>query len=464
MKVEDVIATGGDERIELRENGLNKYFVNPVQYKGVFNRGSCTCNVLTDGGYEAAQKILDRLDTESYDALRRDQEKRFRELIEFGDGDRFQIFYSPSGSDLSYYPILFARLIHPDKDIYSVLTAPEELGTGSIVAMAGKFFAEKNQFGDAIPTGELVDPAIKITQKSFSARDDNGHIIDHRNAILKELKKVHKDHAVLSNLVIGSKSGIYDNVAIVPSAPDGVMWVVDMCQFRATKSLVHELIDLNCMVQITGSKFYGGPPFCGAILIPNDIIAQVKYWDPEIIKPFARIFSKYDMPASLPELRNQFPEYNNYGLLARWEVAMSEIEKLSVYKTYSVLSSISKWNEFVMGQLIENNQYFEPMPDQDITNKTIISFRCKHQDGRFLSDEELRHLHKTLTLGKFDGFGNGVDRVIIGQPVKYRDRSFIRIALGSSDLRWLMNNDFDFYNDKRLVQVIIATLKELYWK
>ena len=462
LPVEDVIATGGDERIVLRENGLNKYFVNPAEYKGVLNRGSCTCNVLTDDGHRAAQAMLDRLQHESYAALRKDQEERFRELIEFTELDRFQIFWSVSGSDLSYYPILFARLIHPDKDIYNVLTAPEELGTGSIVAMAGRYFSEQNQFGRPVPTGELIDPNIRITQKTFTARDSQGYIIDHRKAILKELKKVHKSHAVLANLVIGSKSGIYDNINIVPSAPDGVMWVVDMCQFRATKSHVHELIDLNCMVLITGSKFYGAPPFCGAILVPNDLIAQVKHWDPEIIRPFASIFSKYDIPDSLPELRNCFQEYDNYGLLARWEVALSEIEKLSRYKTYSVLSGISKWNEFVMQELAACEDCFEPMPDQDLTNKTIISFRCKHRDGTYLSDDELKVLHQELTLGTYTRL-EGYHKVIIGQPVKYKDRSFIRLALGSHDLRGLMANDFDFRNEHRLVGIIRETLHRLFW-
>lgn len=462
MRVEDVIASGGDERIELSESGLNKYFANPVEYKGVFNRGSCTCNVLTDRGYIAAQNILDRAENEDYDKLRQEQAERLRNYIEFENQEKFQVFFSPSGSDLSYFPILFARLLHPDKEIYNILTCPEELGTGSIVAMAGKYFAKKNQFGDAVPTGELIDPSLSIYQKPYPARNNLGEINDHRLEILKELKQVNNDYAVLANLVIGSKSGIYDNVSIVPDAPDGIIWVVDLCQFRATKSLVHELIDLNCMVLITGSKFYGAPPFCGAILIPNDIINRVQNWDPDIIAPFANIFSKYDIPSQYAELRQVLPDFKNYGLLSRWEVALSEIQEMSSIKTYSVLSSISKWNAFVMAKLEENQQYFQPMPDQDLTNKTIISFQCKHPDGSMLTDLELKELHKSITLSEHSGL-QGYNRVITGQPVKYVDRSFIRIALGSSDLRWLMDNDFDFHNDSRLVDIFVEHLRKLFW-
>ena len=45
MDINDIVK-GGDERITLNENGLNKYHGNPLIYESVFNRGSCTMSNL----------------------------------------------------------------------------------------------------------------------------------------------------------------------------------------------------------------------------------------------------------------------------------------------------------------------------------------------------------------------------------------------------------------------------------
>ena len=57
----------------------------------------------------------------------------------------FDIFYAPSGSDLCYFPIMFSRIINPDKKIFSVVTCPEELGTGSNTAIKGEYFFGKKK-------------------------------------------------------------------------------------------------------------------------------------------------------------------------------------------------------------------------------------------------------------------------------------------------------------------------------
>ena len=45
-------------------------------------------------------------------------------------------------------------------------------------------------------------------------------------------------------------------------------------------------------------------------------------------------------------------------------------------------------------------------------------------------------------------------RVLFGQPVQYGEKSFIRIALGSSELRKFVAEADDFENDSRLVQIV----------
>lgn len=462
MSVAEKIAQGGDERIRILDNGLNKYYIHPADYKGVFNRGSCTCNPLTEETFKLAEKTLQRFEDEGFASVRKQQEKELKDLINFGQEDRFEIFFAPSGSDLCYYPLLFSKLIDPEHPVHNILTCPEELGSGSLTASTGQYFFGINQFGEEVAKGSPIGEEYPVSVATFPARDTHGNIIDHRRSLLKEINEKQKEYTVIGNLVIGSKSGIYDNINIIPDAPSDMLWVIDMCQFRAARSLVHELIDLNAMVMITGSKFYQAPPFCGALLVPKDIIGRFSQYRPEDIEPFTKIFSSYDIPECLPELRGHFREYENEGLVLRWESAIHEIKAMSSYKTYTVLSGISKWNDFVVQQLQAHPDHFELMPDQDLTNKTIISFRMKDADGEYLDDVALREVYKDITLNEHPGFDDA-NRVIIGQPVKYTDRSFIRLALGAGDLRLLLDTDFDLAKDKRLVQLLKESLEKLYW-
>ena len=61
------IVKGGDERIKLKDNGLNKYHGNPLIYESVFNRGSCTMSNLNLDSKRAVDKMLNRLKKDNYD-------------------------------------------------------------------------------------------------------------------------------------------------------------------------------------------------------------------------------------------------------------------------------------------------------------------------------------------------------------------------------------------------------------
>ena len=139
MDINDIVK-GGDERITLNENGLNKYHGNPLIYESVFNRGSCTMSNLNVDSKRAVDKMLKKLEKEDYDKLLNEQQNQLKKLIDVDSSNDFDIFYAPSGSDLCYYPIMFSRIINPNQKIFSVVTCPEELGTGSNTAIKGNIF------------------------------------------------------------------------------------------------------------------------------------------------------------------------------------------------------------------------------------------------------------------------------------------------------------------------------------
>ena len=95
MDIYDIVK-GGDERIKLKENGLNKYHGNPLIYESVFNRGSCTMSNLNVDSKKAVDNMLKKLKNEDYDKLLNQQQKQLKKLIDVNSLNDFDIFYAPS--------------------------------------------------------------------------------------------------------------------------------------------------------------------------------------------------------------------------------------------------------------------------------------------------------------------------------------------------------------------------------
>lgn len=253
---EKSICAGGDERIELLENGLNKYFVNPVSGMKYFNRGSCTANVLTDQARVHVESVYNDLmaGKKDFQDVRNDQAQALKTIL--GDDVEYEVFMAPSGSDLCYYSLLFANLLKPRKPIYNIVTCPEELGTGSLTANSGQYFGTKTQILDSVEKGKKLSPNLHVVTESFPARDSEGKVLDHTQKIKASIERNKNEFTIMVNLVVGSKSGIEDNISIIDElADEDIIWVVDLCQLRASKTLIKELIEKNCFILTTDATF-----------------------------------------------------------------------------------------------------------------------------------------------------------------------------------------------------------------
>jgi hypothetical protein len=441
-----------DERAAIdHATGRNRYHLNPLDFHGLFNRGSCTNSTITPFTAGVIERFLCRLQG-PLGEVRRDHERRLKKLLNLPGQDRFECFFGPSGSDLAYLPIAFARLLQPGRPVLNLLTCPEELGSGTLVAAEGRVFMTRNQFGEPMEAGTLLDPAAATTVLRFKARNEAGQINDHRGAI-REAIAAHRDHSIVGSLVIGSKSGIEENVDFIEHVSEDVLWVVDLCQFRNSKRLVNKLLDMNCMVMITGSKFYEAPPFCGAMLIPKPLAARLQAQEAHGARMLHRVFAQADCPESLPGIRAQLRSQHSLGLLVRWEAALSEMEAFDSIPAEQTRRLAAEWNALVTSEL-GKRECFELIPNQNVTNPTIVSFRVK-RGGQYFDKQALDALFRALVLGKHEGL-RGYDRVNIGQPVNYGERSFIRVAIGAHGIRTLLSMPAEerYLNDLRLIEML----------
>ena len=452
IELSRLLEQGCDERVHLIEGtNRNKYHLNPVEYETLLQRGSCTANLLTPRSHGVAKAFLGKYDELNYENLLEKQSNRLRDLVGSENNEPFDIYFGPSGSDLVYYPLMFQLMLNPQKKLINIVSCPEELGSGSGYASETRFYANYNQFGDNIVKGSFVDPEHVSEVHYLDARDAEGKILDRSKAI-KDIIADNKDAAVVGSLVFGSKSGIKDDLDII-DPEDGTMWVVDLCQFRVAPKLIHDLLEKGVMIMLTGSKFFQAPPFCAAMLVPRKWSEQLKQVDATIIEPYGKLFSAYDVPWFMQNMREHLPARENKALRLRWEIALDEMEAYSYWSTAQTDDIITRWATGVMARL-EDSEHFKLMPDQLKTNMSIISFQVR-VGGRALNNAELKDLFKAIATSTHEGFKDGINKVFFGQPVQYGDKSFIRLAIGSYSVRkFLEKGDIDFYNDFRLIETI----------
>ena len=78
--------------------------------------------------------------------------------------------------------------------------------------------------------------------------------------------------------------------------PDKVLVVVDACQMRLGRRRLRSYLDRGYMVLITGSKFFGGPAFSGALLVPSRLVAIARRAARGSRRDFVDYASRSDWP------------------------------------------------------------------------------------------------------------------------------------------------------------------------
>lgn len=460
QEISKLLSQGADERIFPDENGLSRYGISLLN-EDIINRGSCTASPAIGEDVKYIEKLLETTHTdEDWIENQERNTNKLKKWLNVEGEDLFDVFYGPSGTDLFYYPIIFSKLLHPERQIINLITCKEELGSGTPFASEGKYYAGYNQFGEEITKGNRIISEEELQTTFFQARSEEGHILNHEEQI-KKFVHSNPDKSIIINLVYGSKSGISDNVALIDKIEaNNILWSIDMCQLRHKKETIRMFLNKNAMVMITGSKFYQAPPFCAALLVPKSVsnqIAQTQNW--ESIKNFGNIFSQYDIPLRLKANFN-FPKKLNISRNIRWALTINEIGKYSEIDEQETESKIRLWNKTVMDE-IKKIEEFELMPHQERTNKSIISFRIKI-NNKYLDHAELKKLHRAIVTDNHAA-KLGVKKLFIGQPVAYTNKSFMRVAIGAKNVRrFVQNNETEFAKDKTVLNIIKEKLYEVY--
>eukprot|EP00933_Yihiella_yeosuensis_P034742 TRINITY_DN28221_c0_g2_i2.p1 TRINITY_DN28221_c0_g2~~TRINITY_DN28221_c0_g2_i2.p1 ORF type:complete len:653 (+),score=158.94 TRINITY_DN28221_c0_g2_i2:77-2035(+) len=485
--LQEMLESGGDERsVTNPKTGLTKYHTPTKPCQGIF-RSSCTSNVPMPEAFNRGVDTLRQLLLESKniskqqgdgsfsspnDLFRKllcDVRERLRSIFELSFEDTISLF--PSGTDAEFMPTLFAstRALLNEKrgqKVFSIVTAAGEVGSGTMLASTAKHFAK------LMPNGENA-PVSKEEQNIFNddfsglqlaMRDDSGKMLDMAAAdkLVEDTVKTYveaigedgrpKYGCIVVHRVVGSKTGqcmpseaCLDR--LVEKYGDVVLPVVDACQGRVYEGAVRQHLARKRIVLCTGSKFFGGPPFCGACFMSGELASEFeKALQLEAAMELVRASRMGNYVVAplisddLQHLRALLPMGPlNYGILMRWTLSLHYMEQFYADIVPSQRIDIMRsWTQGVRSIIHEKGGDFVKLlgdvaptadhEEQEAALSTIISFRCFCNRGQEntcdkLSMDELRRVQfllasdMTVQYPHLKLVGPAATRCFIGQPV-----------------------------------------------
>ena len=126
-----LLSQGADERIFLNGEGLTKYGT-PLIRENYVNRGSCTCSAARENDIELMNDLLSKYESQKdWIQYKNQLENELKKELGWDQAHDFELYFAPSGTDLVYFPLIFAKLLTPERRVNNLITCIEELGSGT---------------------------------------------------------------------------------------------------------------------------------------------------------------------------------------------------------------------------------------------------------------------------------------------------------------------------------------------
>ncbi len=231
--------------------------------------------------------------------------------------------------------------------------------------------------------------------------------------------------------------------------PRKVQVVVDACQARLGRRRLRSYLDRGYMVLITGSKFFGGPAFSGALLVPKGLSRALDRIE-GIAPGLFDYAGRSDWPMAWTALRSRFERRPNFGQWLRWEAALAEIG--SYYAVPGAFRA-KALAELAAGidSMIALSPSLRAVPaafdkadadDEEFAQPTIFPFTLL-RNGKPVSIADTSAVHRALARDMNDDVsGSAADRQVaaqrclVGQPVRLEQpdgapQAALRLCVGA---------------------------------
>lgn len=348
-----LLSSGGDSRITLDpETGLNKYLSGPYP-RTTLAYASSTANDMSRAAFAHVTALAAE---EGGDDEARLGSLRARLRAAYRLPEDCAVVFAPSGTDLEYVA-LACIAGRAAGGIHNVLLGADEVGSGCIQSAHGRYFAEVTARGLPVTAGQCVAGLERVSLADVPVRCAEGLARTSAEVaadIETELALAHgMARHTLVHVVHGSKTGL-----ILPELAEidrlqrewggTATFVIDACQARITTEALHDYLDREAIVFLTGSKFMGGPPFNGFAVIPPALARRAG----KLPAGLAGVFSRAEWPLGWPG-RELLPNEGNAGLWLRFEASIFELERFQALPMPAVERVIGAFQHALRDELAE---------------------------------------------------------------------------------------------------------------
>jgi hypothetical protein len=444
-----LLGSGGDPRLSIDPaSATNDYGCRLSPCPNVLSLASSTATSISERAFahagRARQSLLRcaaaRGMDEAFDARIEAMRDELKACLGLSP-DAAEVIFSPSGTDSQLHALLLVRaLLGPA--LTTVIVAADQTGSGTAETARGHHFSTATAAGSRVLKGEAIaGPACSVASIAIGLLDERGvrrAEADTDAMVLRAIEAaVANGIRVLLQIMDCSKLGwrapseqCLDEIAA--RWPGRVQIVVDACQMRLGRPRLRKYLDRGYLVIVTGSKFFTGPAFSGALLVPASLANAVGAIG-GIAPGFRAYSSRSDWPARWRALRSCFPARANLGQWLRWEAALEEIRAYHAVPGPFRLRVLTRF-----GQAVERIMASSPslrllppqrsaghggLDDEELAQPTIFPFAVRH-DNRDLTLAEGRTIYRALAMGAGDAASaNRCDMTepcLVGQPVAWQ--------------------------------------------
>jgi hypothetical protein len=422
--LEELLATGGDTRLRLDPaTRLNGYGCRPYPRPEAITFASSTATSISERAYcraEAERSALiraglrhglDRAIDERLERLRHE----LRDVLGLGH-DTADIVFSPSGTDATLHAVYIARAVLGTPMI-SIVVAADETGSGVAEASCGKHFNTVTAQGAAVIKGDPIRGLAEgMTSVALPRRDAHGGTLS-RDDMDKAVTRAVAHAVTAGNRVL---LHVMDHSKLGGRCPSrdclrdirerwgaAVQIVVDACQMRLGRRRLARHLAQGHLVLVTGSKFFTGPPFCGALLVPASLSAPMAAIA-AVPAGLCDYTSRSDWPVAWHGVRAMLRERVNLGQLLRWAAALEEMRAYFAvpesFRTVAFARFAASVTELIAGRdnlaLLSDDARSQPgsldeSDDGEMAARTIFPFVMR-SGGRCLSLAEAQRVYRAL--------------------------------------------------------------------
>ncbi|MDR3496017.1 MAG: hypothetical protein P4L82_15580 [Ancalomicrobiaceae bacterium] len=443
--LERALISGGDDRIALdATTGLNMYGYAASPRGQDLAFGSSTGSSISLGAFAALQTTWASVAAVGtgeaayrlYAAGMASARERLVRAV--GIVDEADVIFAASGTDVH----LIATLIYAGLDarpLTTIAVPSSETGSGVGLATAAKHFSKQLAGGGKAEKGASLTAADRSESISIPVRDAAGFLRPEAQVADDIDREIAAATAAGGRALLiitdVSKTGL-----IVPGLATALAlkekWgvdlelLVDACQWRLAPETLRAYLARGLAVAVTGSKFLAGPIFSGALLVPR--VAASRFKRIELPAAAADYSSRADWPDGW-DARNALPERANFGLMLRWQAALTELERFTGLHGLKIAAIKLRFAEGAQARL-KRDAAFEPLNSRRIDRsalglslnydvvETIFPFLQRHA-GRYLSAEQSAAVYRRLAAEAADHVA-----VRLGQPVAAGTRDGVKVS------------------------------------